>query len=40
MLDFVFGGVSAAVSKTVVAHLERIKRLLQIQVRQGWNYSL
>ena len=31
-LDFVAGGVSAAVSKTVVAPLERVKLLLQIQV--------
>lgn len=31
MLDFVAGGVSAAVSKTVVAPLERVKILLQIQ---------
>ena len=33
MLDFIAGGVSAAVSKTVVAPLERVKMLLQIQVR-------
>jgi hypothetical protein len=33
MIDFVAGGVSAAVSKTVVAPLERVKILLQIQVR-------
>ena len=32
MLDFIAGGVSAAVSKTVVAPLERVKMLLQIQV--------
>eukprot|EP00285_Hemiselmis_virescens_P015434 CAMPEP_0173393044 /NCGR_PEP_ID=MMETSP1356-20130122/21879_1 /TAXON_ID=77927 ORGANISM="Hemiselmis virescens, Strain PCC157" /NCGR_SAMPLE_ID=MMETSP1356 /ASSEMBLY_ACC=CAM_ASM_000847 /LENGTH=297 /DNA_ID=CAMNT_0014350993 /DNA_START=26 /DNA_END=919 /DNA_ORIENTATION=+ len=31
MLDFVAGGISAAVSKTVVAPLERVKILLQIQ---------
>jgi solute carrier family 25 (adenine nucleotide translocator) protein 4/5/6/31 len=31
VLDFVAGGVSAAVSKTVVAPLERVKILLQIQ---------
>jgi len=31
MLDFIAGGVSAAVSKTVVAPLERVKILLQIQ---------
>ena len=31
ILDFVAGGVSAAVSKTVVAPLERVKILLQIQ---------
>jgi len=31
ILDFVAGGVSAAVSKTVVAPLERVKLLLQIQ---------
>jgi solute carrier family 25 (adenine nucleotide translocator) protein 4/5/6/31 len=34
MIDFVAGGVSAAVSKTVVAPLERVKILLQIQVRE------
>lgn len=33
MLDFIAGGISAAVSKTVVAPLERVKILLQIQVR-------
>jgi len=31
VLDFVAGGISAAVSKTVVAPLERVKLLLQIQ---------
>jgi len=31
LLDFVAGGISAAVSKTVVAPLERVKLLLQIQ---------
>ena len=31
MLDFIAGGISAAVSKTVVAPLERVKMLLQIQ---------
>ena len=31
ILDFVAGGISAAVSKTVVAPLERVKMLLQIQ---------
>jgi len=31
LLDFVAGGISAAVSKTVVAPLERVKILLQIQ---------
>lgn len=30
-LDFIAGGISAAVSKTVVAPLERVKLLLQIQ---------
>lgn len=29
--DFIAGGVSAAVSKTIVAPLERIKLLLQLQ---------
>ena len=33
MLDFIAGGISAIVSKTVVAPLERVKMLLQIQVR-------
>ena len=36
-LDFVAGGVSAAVSKTVVAPLERVKLLLQIQVGKGFS---
>lgn len=31
LLDFVAGGISAAVSKTVVAPLERVKIILQIQ---------
>ena len=31
MLDFIAGGISVAVSKTVVAPLERVKILLQIQ---------
>ncbi len=34
LVDFVAGGISAAVSKTVVAPLERVKILLQIQVRK------
>ena len=34
MLDFIAGGISAAVSKTVVAPLERVKILLQIQDAQ------
>ena len=29
--DFLVGGVSAAVSKTVVAPIERVKMLLQVQ---------
>lgn len=33
MLDFVAGGVSAAISKTIVAPLERVKILLQVQVK-------
>lgn len=31
LLDFVAGGISAAVSKTIVAPLERVKILLQVQ---------
>lgn len=31
MVDFLVGGVSAAVSKTVVAPIERVKLLLQVQ---------
>jgi solute carrier family 25 (adenine nucleotide translocator) protein 4/5/6/31 len=31
MLDFMIGGVSAAVSKTAVAPIERVKLLLQVQ---------
>jgi solute carrier family 25 (adenine nucleotide translocator) protein 4/5/6/31 len=31
MVDFMIGGVSAAVSKTVVAPIERVKLLLQVQ---------
>lgn len=34
VLDFVAGGISAAVSKTVVAPLERVKIILQIQDAQ------
>lgn len=34
MMDFIAGGISAAVSKTVVAPLERVKILLQIQDAQ------
>ena len=34
ILDFVAGGISAAVSKTVVAPLERVKMLLQV-----WNIA-
>ena len=36
LLDFIAGGGSAAVSKTVVAPLERVKMLLQNQVSLGW----
>ena len=32
LLDFAAGGISAAVSKTIVAPLERVKILLQVQV--------
>jgi solute carrier family 25 (adenine nucleotide translocator) protein 4/5/6/31 len=31
MIDFLAGGISAAVSKTIVAPLERVKILLQVQ---------
>ena len=31
MSDFLIGGISAAVSKTVVAPIERVKLLLQVQ---------
>jgi len=31
LLDFMIGGVSAAVSKTAVAPIERVKLLLQVQ---------
>ena len=34
VLDFLAGGISAAVSKTIVAPLERVKILLQIQDAQ------
>jgi len=34
MIDFLVGGVSAAVSKTVVAPIERVKLLLQVQDAQ------
>jgi len=30
-VDFMAGGVSAAVSKTIVAPIERVKLLLQVQ---------
>jgi solute carrier family 25 (adenine nucleotide translocator) protein 4/5/6/31 len=33
--DFMVGGVSAAVSKTVVAPIERVKLLLQVQDAMG-----
>ncbi len=33
LVDFMAGGISAAVSKTIVAPLERVKILLQIQVK-------
>ena len=29
--DFLLGGISAAVSKTIVAPIERVKLLLQVQ---------
>jgi len=31
MIDFLAGGISAAVSKTIVAPIERVKMLLQVQ---------
>ena len=31
MADFMIGGISAAVSKTIVAPIERVKLLLQVQ---------
>jgi solute carrier family 25 (adenine nucleotide translocator) protein 4/5/6/31 len=31
LMDFMMGGVSAAVSKTMVAPIERVKMLLQVQ---------
>ena len=31
IVDFMMGGVSAAVSKTIVAPIERVKLLLQVQ---------
>lgn len=31
LIDFVAGGVSAAISKTAVAPIERVKLLLQVQ---------
>ena len=33
MIDFMMGGISAAVSKTAAAPIERIKLLIQNQVR-------
>ena len=33
MIDFLMGGVSAAVSKTAAAPIERVKLLIQNQVR-------
>lgn len=30
-MDFLLGGISAAVSKTIVAPIERVKLLLQVQ---------
>ena len=31
VVDFLTGGISAAVSKTIVAPIERVKMLLQVQ---------
>jgi len=31
LVDFLTGGISAAVSKTIVAPIERVKMLLQVQ---------
>lgn len=31
LIDFLAGGISAAISKTVVAPIERVKLLLQVQ---------
>jgi len=31
VVDFMAGGISAAVSKTIVAPIERVKMLLQVQ---------
>jgi len=31
LMDFLAGGISAAVSKTIVAPIERVKMLLQVQ---------
>jgi len=31
VVDFLAGGISAAVSKTIVAPIERVKMLLQVQ---------
>ena len=44
-LDFMIGGVSAAVSKTMVAPIERVKLLLQVQdsnknIAPTWNDAL
>jgi hypothetical protein len=33
MIDFMMGGISAAVSKTAAAPIERVKLLIQNQVR-------
>jgi hypothetical protein len=33
MIDFLMGGISAAVSKTAAAPIERVKLLIQNQVR-------
>lgn len=37
LIDFMMGGVSAAVSKTAAAPIERVKLLIQNQVSVLWS---
>lgn len=40
LIDFLMGGVSAAVSKTAAAPIERVKLLIQNQVSILWSLAV